>query len=261
MRFALVQFAAASDGASNRDLIESRLGELSPPDRLDLVVLPEAAMRDFGAVGDDLGASAEALDGPFVQLLAGHARRLGATIVAGMFEAHDPLPYNTLVVLGPDGTLAASYRKIHLYDSFGYRESDRLSAGDLTPVVIEVAGHRLGLMTCYDVRFPELARALIDAGAQAFVLPSAWVRGEGKLRHWKTLAAARAIENTVPVLAVGQCQGHYVGHSLVLDADGSILAEAADEPVTVRGVIDFEDTDRVRRRNPSLHNRRMRSGS
>lgn len=261
MRFALVQLASASDAAINRDVIETRLAELSPDDGLDIVVLPEAAMRDFGKISDDLSAVAEDLDGPFVRLLASHARRLGATIIGGMFEATDGLPFNTLVVLGPDGTLTHTYRKIHLYDSFGYRESDRLGAGELTPVVIDVAGHPVGLMTCYDVRFPELGRALLDAGAEALVIPAGWVRGEGKLGHWKTLLAARAIENTVPVLAVGQCGAQYVGHSLVVDARGSIVAEADDQPVTLRGAIDFADLGRVRQENPSLANRRMRSGS
>ena len=118
------------------------------------------------------------MDGPFVSLLAEQARRLGATVVAGMFERTDDLPFNTLVAVGPDGSLAATYRKIHLYDSFGYRESDRLAAGRIEPVVLDVADLRHGLMTCYDLRFPELGRALVDAGAELFVVPAAWVAGE-----------------------------------------------------------------------------------
>jgi len=259
MHTALVQFAAITDSAANRSAIDAMLGRLGPDDGLDLVVLPEGAMYDFGRPDDDLGAAAEPLDGPFVQLLAAHARRLGATVVAGMFEATDGLPFNTLVVLGPDGTLRHTYRKIHLYDSFGYRESDRLRPGDITPLVIDVAGRSVGLMTCYDLRFPELARILIDAGAEVLVVPAAWVQGDIKLDHWTTLLRARAIENTVPVIAVGQCGEQYVGHSLVIDARGSIVDEAGSDPAILRAELDFAEVGRVRGENPSLANRRIRS--
>ncbi|MBC7597090.1 MAG: carbon-nitrogen hydrolase family protein [Kineosporiaceae bacterium] len=264
MHIALVQFAAVTDSAANRAVIDSMLGRLGPDDGLDLVVLPEGAMHDFGTPDHDLSAIAEPLDGPFVQLLAGHARRLGATVIGGMFEATSApttksLPFNTLVVLGPDGSLRHTYRKIHLYDSFGYRESQRLSPGDVTPVVIDVAGRSVGLMTCYDLRFPELARILIEAGAEVLAIPSAWVQGKIKLDHWTTLLRARAIENTVPVIAVGQCGEHYVGHSLVIDARGSIVEEAGAVPATLRAELDFAEVERVRAENPSLTNRRIRS--
>ena len=115
-----------------------------------------------------------------------------------MFEVSDDpdRPYNTLVVVDRDG-LRASYRKIHLYDSFGYKESDRLLAGPVEPVLVDVGGFRVGLMTCYDLRFPELARELVSRGAELLVVPSAWVAGPAKVDHWRTLATARAIENTV----------------------------------------------------------------
>ena len=259
MRIALVQFASVTDSAANRGAIDAMLGRLDADDKLDLVMLPEGAMHDFGRPDDDLSAIAEPLDGPFVHLLGGHAQRLGATVIGGMFEATDSLPFNTLAVLGPDGALRGTYRKIHLYDSFGYRESDRLRPGDITPVVIDVAGQRVGLMTCYDLRFPELARILIDAGADVIAVPAAWVRGEIKLDHWTTLLRARAIENTVPVIAVGQCGEHYVGHSLVIDARGSIVEQAGSDPVVLRRELDFAEVARVRGENPSLSNRRIRS--
>lgn len=259
MRFALVQFASTTDVEANRDAIDVRLGELSPESGLDLVVFPEAAMRDFGSADDDLRADAESLGGPFVQLLSRHAKRLGATVIGGMFEATDGLPFNTLVVVGPDGALRTAYRKIHLYDSFGYRESDRLLPGAISPVVVDVGGTLVGLMTCYDLRFPELARLLVDAGAQLLVVPAAWVQGDIKLDHWTTLLRARAIENTIPVLATAQCGEHYVGHSLVIDARGSIVDEAGDEPATIRAEIDLDEVAVVRGENPSLMNRRIRS--
>ncbi|WP_229052657.1 carbon-nitrogen hydrolase family protein [Aeromicrobium sp. Leaf350] len=252
----LVQLAAGIDPAENREHVDARLGALEPGPQL--VVLPEATMTDFGPTDLDLDQFAEPLDGPFVDLLARHARRLGATVVAGSFEKReDAPPFNTLVVVGPDGGLTATYRKIHLYDSFGYRESDRLSAGELSPVTIEVAGRTIGLMTCYDLRFPELARLLVDAGADTLVIPAAWVAGEGKLHHWRTLLTARAIENTVHVLAAAQGGRRYTGHSLVLDPSGSIVVEAGEGDETLSAVLDPDEPGRTRATNPSLANRRI----
>ncbi|QGG40008.1 carbon-nitrogen hydrolase family protein [Aeromicrobium yanjiei] len=261
MHVAVVQRASDIDSAANRDSIAAQLAALGPGDDLDLVVLPEAAMHDFGAPDHDLAAVAEPLDGPFVQLLADEARRIGATVVAGMFERTDGLPFNTLVVVGPDGELRRTYRKIHLYDSFGYKESDRMAAGEVEPVVVEIAGRPVGLMTCYDLRFPELARGLVDAGAEILVVPAAWVAGDRKLEHWRTLLTARAIENTVHVVAAGQGGDRYTGHSLVADPWGSIVDEADLAPAIIRATLAAADLAHARDVNPSLSNRRIRHRS
>ncbi len=256
MRVALLQLASATDAAKNRATITSQLAELSVADPVDLVVLPEAAMHDFGSPNLDLRPVAEPLDGPFVQMLTAEAQRLETTIVAGMFEQTDDLPFNTLVVVDRDG-LRATYRKIHLYDSFGYRESERLSAGEIQPVVVDIAGRPVGLMTCYDLRFPEHARALVDAGAELLVIPAAWVAGDHKLFHWRTLLAARAIENTVHVVAAAQGGDRYTGHSAVIDPWGSIVVEAESDPTIIRAALEAEDVTRAREVNPSLANRRI----
>jgi len=255
MRVAVLQMSSSTDSAANREQVARALSGLESA--LDLVVLPEAAMHDFGPPDHDLAAVAEPVDGPFVSLLAEHASRLGATIIAGMFERTDGLPFNTLVAVGPDGELAATYRKIHLYDSFGYRESDRLMGGPIVPVTLDVADLRLGLMTCYDLRFPELGRALIDAGANAFVVPSAWVAGPGKVHHWRTLLAARAIENTVDVIAAAQNGERYCGHSAIVDAAGSMVEEADEGDAVLRADLSAASVSEVRGVNPSLLNRRM----
>ncbi len=257
MHVALVQLVSATDSAKNRAAIVEQLAELTAGDALDLVVLPEAAMHDFGPPDLDLRPVSEALDGPFVQMLTTEAARLQTTIVAGMFEQTEGLPFNTLAVVDAGG-LRATYRKIHLYDSFGYRESDRLTAGKIDPVVITIADRPLGLMTCYDLRFPEHARALIDAGAELLVIPAAWVAGDHKLDHWRTLLAARAIENTVHVVAAAQGGDRYTGHSLAIDPWGSIVVEAADVPAVIHVFLDADDVTRARDVNPSLANRRIR---
>ncbi|WP_246355013.1 carbon-nitrogen hydrolase family protein [Nocardioides ungokensis] len=251
LRVALVQQASDLDPVVNR----ARLADLVPAGA-DLVVLPEAFARDFGPPGSDVSASAEPVDGPFATEVDKVAAERGTTVVAGMFEpGEDPgRPFNTLVVRG---AAEAAYRKIHLYDSFGYRESDRLSPGPLEPVVVEVGGFVLGLMTCYDLRFPEMARALVDRGAEVLVVPAAWVAGPRKVDHWRTLVRARAIENTVFVVAAGQPAPRYSGHSLVVDPLGDVLAEAGDGPETVTATLDRDVLAEARRTNPSLANRRM----
>ncbi len=251
MRVALVQEASGLDPAANRE----RLRDHTPPGA-DLVVWPEAFARDFGDAGSDVSAYAEAVDGPFATAVAETAERVGTTVVAGMFESGpDPeRPYNTLVVRG---AVTADYRKVHLYDSFGYRESDRLTAGDVTPTVVELNGWRVGLLTCYDLRFPEYARLLVDAGAEVLVVPAAWVAGERKVDHWRTLARARAIENTVYVAAAGQPAPRYTGHSLVVDPLGDVLAEAHDGPAVITAELSRARLDDARRTNPSLSNRRL----
>jgi len=254
----LVQAASALDPAANREALTALAHQHA--DDADLVVFPEAFARDFGEAGSDVSGYAEQLTGPFATAVADAAAAHDTTVLAGMFErGPDPeRPYNTLVLRG---AAEAAYRKVHLYDSFGYRESDRLTAGPVEPLVVDLHGWRVGLMTCYDLRFPELARALVDRGAELIVVPAAWVAGPRKAHHWRTLVTARAIENTAYVAAVGQPAPRYTGHSLVVDPHGEVVAEAgpgtADRPEVVRAVIDRTVVEEARRLNPSLANRRM----
>jgi predicted amidohydrolase len=255
----LVQRASGLEPDANRAALDVVAGAVADRPGPLLVVFPEVFARDFGKPGSDVSSYAETLDGPFVKRLTDLAGEHDVTIVAGMFEvSEDPArPYNTLVLVEPDG-LRATYRKIHLYDSFGYRESDRLLAGPVDPVVVDVAGVPVGLMTCYDLRFPELGRALVDRGAELVVVPAAWVAGERKVDHWRTLLTARAVENTVYVAAAAQPGPRYSGHSMVVAPSGDVLAEAdeSDGPVVSAG-ISRSLLDEVRSTNPSLVNRRM----
>jgi predicted amidohydrolase len=257
LNVAVVQLAASLDPAENREAL-GVLGSICSRDPApDLVVFPEAIMRDFGNSGSDVSEFAEDLDGPFVKRLTELAGEHGVTIVAGMFErSADPeRPFNTLVVVDGSG-VRASYRKIHLYDSFGYKESERLLAGDLEPVVVDVGGFKVGLMTCYDLRFPELARMLVDRDAELVVVPAAWVAGPLKVDHWRTLLKARAIENTVYVAAAAQPGPRYSGHSMVVSPRGEAV-EAEDGDVFVQAPLERQVLDEVRRQNPSLANRRI----
>jgi predicted amidohydrolase len=251
LRVRVHQWASGLDPEANRE----RLAEGVTPGA-DLVVFPEAFARDFGEAGSDVSGHAEPLDGPFATELARVADAAGCTAVAGMFEVAEDTgrPYNTLVAAG---TGTATYRKIHLYDSFGYRESDRITGGATEPVVVEVAGFQVGLMTCYDLRFPELARRLVDAGAEVLVVPAAWLPGDRKVEHWRTLLAARAIENTCFVVGAAQPEPRYCGHSAVFGPMGELLGEAGGAEASIEVVLDRDDLHAARRTNPSLANRRL----
>ncbi len=258
MRVHLWQYAAALDPAANLaalDDLPERAGDA------DLVVLPEAFARDFGEQGSDLAPYAQPLEGPFPVRLGELAGKTGSSVIGGMFEtSEDPSrPFNTLVLAhGQDRPgEVTTYRKIHLYDSFGYRESDRVHAGPLEPVVTRVKDVPVGLMTCYDLRFPELARALAAKGAEVLVVPAAWVAGPRKLEHWRTLLRARAIENVCWVVAAAQPAPRYTGHSLVVAPTGDVVAEAGDGEEHLSAVIEADAVAEARTANPSLQNRRL----
>nr|BFE81320.1 hypothetical protein GCM10020093_039210 [Planobispora longispora] len=170
--------------------------------------------------------------------------------------------YNTAVALGPDGEVRAAYRKIHLFDSFGARESSLVVPGD-EPVVVELAGLRVGLVTCYDIRFPELTRALADRGADLFAVIAAWGSGPMKEEHWATLTRTRAIENTTWVAAVGQApnpeaaDGFGIGRSMLIDPMGVVRADLGPAPAVQTCVLDAQVTIVTRNALPCLEHRRL----
>lgn len=256
VRVGLLQIAAGLDSDANLTSIR----RLSADDEADIWIAPEAIMHDFGPPDLPLGPVAQPLDGPFVTGLSKLAAERGAAFVAGMFEVSDDpeRPYNTLVMLDGAGELVATYRKTHLYDSFGYAESDRLRQGDPVPVVADGGGLRIGLMTCYDLRFPEHGRALVDAGADVLVIPAAWVRGPLKEDHWETLLRARAIENTVYVAAAAQCGRKYCGRTMLVDPLGVPVAGLGEAEGAMTGTVSRDRIAQVRATNPALTHRRWR---
>jgi deaminated glutathione amidase len=254
MRIAVIQLAAGMDWSENLD----RAVALAADTDADLLVLPEAVMHDFGPVDLPLGPAAQPLDGPFVTALSEFARRRHTSVLAGMFERSDDpdRPFNTLVAVGADGDVLATYRKTHLYDSFGYQESGRLRAAAPSAVVFPLGGFTIGLMTCYDLRFPEHSRALVDAGADVLVVPAAWVRGPLKEDQWLTLLRARAIENTAYVVAAAQSGRQYCGRSAIVDPMGVPIASLGETDGVAAAEIDPARLADVRARNPALEHRR-----
>ncbi|GIG19621.1 hydrolase [Cellulomonas chitinilytica] len=258
VRITVGQVSVSDDRAANRQLVAEAFA-VAAQRRSDLLVLPEyASAFDKHGVGK---AYAEPLGGPFVSLLRERAAATGVAVIAGtVLPGAGDLAVNAVVAVDGSGELVGVYRKVHLYDAFGHRESDRLEAGpaDAPPLVMDVAGVRFGVLTCYDLRFPESARRVVDAGADALVVPAAWADGELKAMHWRTLAIARAIENTSAVVAVGQAGDGVVGRSVVVGPDGVVGLELDEQPGLRTVDLDAEALAAVRDRNPSLANRRYR---
>ncbi len=230
MRVALCQLPISPDPATNLGRVAQAVASAARQGA-DLAVFPEATLARFGS---DLRGLAEPLDGEFGTGLAQLARDSGMALVVGVFEpAPDGRVYNTAVAYSGAGDLVAAYRKIHMFDSLGERESALVAPGS-EPVVADLAGIRTGFATCYDIRFPELTRALAARGAELIVVPTAWAAGLFKEEHWVTLVRARAIENTVWVAAAGQVPDPDspptraptgVGRSMLVDPMGTIRTD------------------------------------
>ncbi len=256
---AVAQLAPTVDGARNREQIAALTADAARSGAR-LVVFPEESMLLAGDVEGRLGEVVDAEWPLFLAQLSLLAVEHELWIIAGGYEpTGSDRPYNTLVVVNPRGEVVESYRKLHLYDAFGQRESDWVEPGDLTaPETFEIDGLRFGLMTCYDLRFPEMGRTLADAGADVFLVPAEWVRGPLKEHHWRTLIHARAIENTVFVAAADHPPPLGVGNSMIVDPQGVEIAAIGTGTDVVVAHLDPATVERVRRVNPALQLRRMR---
>ena len=264
LRTALCQFTAGTDPEENLRAIDG-LAARAAEEGARLAVFPEAAMARFGI---PLKPVAQPLDGPWAEGVREIARRRELTVVAGMFTpSSDGRVSNTLLATGPD--VEAAYDKIHLYDAFGFAESDTVAPGGEV-VTVDVDGVRVGLATCYDVRFPELFRAHADKGAVLSVLPASWGAGPAKLDHWTLLTRARALDATLWVAAVGQAPPGPdpdigqptkaptgIGHSVLVGPDGRVREEAGAAPELIVADVDTEEVAKVRRAVAVLDNRRL----
>ena len=260
MRVAVVQFASSRDKRHNAGRATAAVRDAVAAGAA-LVVLPEAAMYPFGRPEDGLLDAAEPVDGPFAAALGEVSAQTGATVVAGIFEAvpGERRVSNTVLAIGPGGPLG-HYRKLHLFDALGWRESDRVRPGDPgcpgALLTFRVADFTVGVLTCYDLRFPEMARALVDAGATVLAVPAAWVAGPLKEYQWRTLAAARAIENTAYLLAADQPPPDFAGHSMVVDPMGVVLAQVGEVDGVALAELSADRLAAVRAALPVLGHRR-----
>ena len=266
LRVACVQMHAGPDRTANTQLAE-RLVRQAAADGATLVALPE---KWTGYGTDDLldDLAEDAGSGPARAAMSSWAADLGITLIGGSIterRAGRARYSNTMLTFGPDGSELGRYRKIHLFDvdvdGRSYRESDRQEPGAELGSV-RVGGWSVGLSICYDLRFPELYRALSAAGAHVLLVPAAFTATTGEA-HWETLVRARAIENQAFVLAPNQWGDHGAGvttygHSLIVDPWGRVLARAGGgEDAIVAAELDFDVLEQVRAALPSLAHRRL----
>lgn len=225
----------------------------------DLVVLPESSMYSDPLREHPDQRYSEPLDGPFVSTMREAAAQHRVQVVVGVTEAvKGEHPFNTLAYITPEGKLEDVYRKVHLFDAFGHRESDSVQAGAVEALTFDVNGVTVGAATCYDIRFPEMSRFLVDQGADVIVLPTSWASGPMKEAHWETLLRARAVENTIYVAGSSQSGPRRIGASMIVDPMGVVVAALGEED---RGVavakINTERVAATRLVNPSLQNRKF----
>jgi len=252
-----------AESAAAREAIEQ-----AAADGAGLVVLPEPAAPARGVP--------QTWDGHVFEAVLGEAAARGRiTVVAGLWErpasatgpagggpaealAAGNLAYSAVTVVGPDGRTVARYDKLHLYDAFSARESDSYLPGQQAPPVVGIPGSRLrlGVMTCYDLRFPEVARDLAVRGAHVIAVPAAWAAGPLKEEHWSVLLRARALENTAYLAAAGRTPPGHIGRSAVVDPLGVVLAEAGEEPAQASAHLSWQRLEAVRSRLPVLDQRR-----
>ncbi len=254
---AVGQFAPCADPEANIDAI-ARQVEVAASRGARVVLFPEYASYFVDPFSASLAAHAEDLDGPFTTRLRDLAAAHGVVIVAGLLErAGGARVHNTVVAVDASGVRAVS-RKLHLYDAFGQRESDWIEPGAIEdPQTFDVDGLRVAVMTCYDLRFPEVARVLVDSGAHLILVAAEWVRGPLKEHHWRTLLHARAIENTVYVAAADHPPPLGVGASMVVDPQGVEIAAVGTATDVAVGFLEQAAVARVRRVNPALALRRF----
>ena len=252
---ALAQYRRPEDG----DVVASvrRWAHRAVDAQAKLLVFPEALMTKYEGSVERFAEQSQPTDGPFAQAIDSIAAETGLWIAYTMNERNnDGLPFNTAVITDDTGSQQALYRKVHLFDAQGERESERMAPGSKFMAPVRAPFAVVGLGICYDLRFPEVARKAALAGAQLMLYPAAWVAGPGKVRQWKTLLAARAIENGMFVAGAGSVDARRAGHSCVFGPDGSCLAEGGDGEELVTCTVDLEEIDRVRAATPSLEHLR-----
>lgn len=257
-KIALVQMRSSEDKQENLlrsiDFIAH-----SAEGKADLVCFPEFQMAysppSQSARG--LAAAAEKIDGQFVMALSKAARKNRVAVVATIYErSSSQKVYDTALVLTPAGTVSSVYRKLHLYDALGFKESAKMARGKAIKDPVRTHAGSVGLLICYDLRFPELSRVLTLKGANLLVAPSAWVQGEMKEDHWQTMVKARAIENGSYMIAPDQVGNIYCGRSLAVDPFGVVLADMGQREGVEIVEVDRKRVEQVRRSLPLLKNRR-----
>jgi predicted amidohydrolase len=258
-KIAVVQMRSSKDKAANLTRSIEFIDEAASKNA-DLICFPEFQMAFSPGTqsATQLASFAETTRGEFVTELSRAARSGRIGVVATMYEKSSSprRVYDTAVVLTPTGAISSVYRKLHLYDALGFKESTKLMPGMGIEKPTKTRVGSVGLMICYDLRFPEMSRILAMKGADILAIPSAWVQGKMKEEHWQTMIRARAIENGLYVVAPDQVGNIYCGRSMVVDPFGVVLTDMGKREGIEIVDIDWSRIRQVRKSLPLLKNRR-----
>ncbi|MCA9828623.1 MAG: carbon-nitrogen hydrolase family protein [Nitrosopumilus sp.] len=259
MKAAVVQFKASTMKEDNLNKILSYISKASSKNAT-LCTFPEFMMfyTNSTQTPKQLANLSETINGNFVTTIANAAKEKQIEVVGSFYEKSRKTNrvYDTSFVIDKSGKVISTYRKIHLYDALGFKESKKMDSGSKISKPVGTSIGRIGMMICYDLRFPEMSRTLAVAGAEVLVVPSAWVKGNMKEEHWITINKARAIENGCYVIAPDQVGNIYCGRSLVVDPYGKILLDMKKRQGISFVNIDLNNVKQTRKALPLLKNRR-----
>ena len=254
-----MQFKASTNKETNLKKIISYI-EKAAAKKAKLCAFPEFMMfyTSSSQTSQQLASLAEPIDGDFVNTIAKAAKQNRIQIVGSFYEKSRKKDrvFDTSFVIDSSGKVISTYRKIHLYDALGFKESDKMTPGSKITKPVNTTLGKVGMMICYDLRFPEMSRSLAAAGSEILIAPSAWVKGNQKEEHWITINKARAIENGCYVIAPDQVGNIYCGRSLVVDPYGKILLDMKKKQGIGYVDIDLNKVKQTRKILPLLKNRR-----
>jgi len=259
MKAAVVQFKASTNKENNLKKIILYIAKAASK-KATLCAFPEFMMfyTSSSQTPKQLANQAETINGNFVTTIAKAAKENQIQIVGSFYEKSRKKNrvYDSSFVIDKSSKVISTYRKIHLYDALGFRESDKMASGSKIANPVKTSLGKIGMMICYDLRFPEMSRSLAAAGAEVLVAPSAWVKGNMKEEHWFTINKTRAIENGCYVIAPDQVGNIYCGRSLVVDPYGKILLDMKKKQGIGFVNIDLNKVKQTRKVLPLLKNRR-----
>ncbi len=259
MKVAVVQFKASTNKEINLKKIINYISKASQ-NKAVLVAFPEFMMfyTSSSQTSKQLASLAETINGNFVKTIAKAAKENQIQVIGSFYEKSTKKNrvYDASFVIDKSGKVISTYRKIHLYDALGFRESDKMTSGSKITKPVKTSVGKVGMMICYDLRFPEMSRSLAASGSEVLVAPSAWVKGDMKEEHWLTINKTRAIENGCYVIAPDQVGNIYCGRSVVVDPYGKILIDMKKKQGIGYADIELKKIKHTRKILPLLKNRR-----
>jgi len=260
---AIVQMRSSENKMENLELSVDFIREAAKK-KSSMICFPEFQMAysPVSVSANQLSEKAESVNGGnFIGTLRKAAKVNKISIISTIYEKNDSgfdnRVYDTAVLIDNNGEISSVYRKLHLYDALGFKESDKMMAGNMIEKPAKTSVGNLGLMICYDIRFPEMSRILTVKGANILVSPSAWVHGIMKEEHWQTLLKARAIENGLYIIAPNQIGNIFSGRSMIVDPFGIVLLDMGNREGMEVVEIDRSRVQKVRELLPLLKNRRI----